>query len=47
MCVWKDRNKLKRGRGWPIFKRLSNERDKKTTERLKGKKKVSMFENRP
>ena len=20
MCVWKDQNKLKRGRGWPIFK---------------------------
>ena len=20
MCVWKDENKLKRGRGWPIFK---------------------------
>ena len=23
MCVWKDENKLKRGRGWPTLKKLS------------------------
>ena len=24
MCVWKDKHKLKRGRGWPIFKKTPN-----------------------
>ena len=21
MCAWKDENKMKKGRGWPIFKK--------------------------
>ena len=24
MCVWKDEIKWKRGRGWPIFRKINN-----------------------
>ena len=33
MCVWKDKHKLKRGRGWPIFKK----------DQIKHKKEIAYF----
>ena len=46
MCVWKDENKLKRGRGWPIFKKvLFNVRRVKFVSNLLQRKRRYSFLN--